>query len=209
MGIGEIFNEFFTGLGGLLVFYLVFYGFCLLAGITLYILNAVGLYEMGKSFSVKAPWLSFIPVASSFAIGRIAQEYVKKNGKKSAKFSVILLLLNILTIILTTAFFIVLAISIINAVDIYNSGATPETAEAISIFLTPIALYFGAVAIGIAFNVTYYVCIWRVFAIFEKCNATLYLVLSIFFSFLYPIFIFILRKKRPEVFSLQENNEII
>lgn len=205
LGIGDLFNEFFGELGVMFVFY----GFCFLAGIILFVLNAVGLYNMGKSLFVKAPWLSFIPVASSFALGRIAQEYIKQNGKKSAKFSVILLLLNILSIVLVVAFIILFAVAVLNIMVIYEDGGELTGGEMLSMAITPIIIYIAAIISSIAFNVTYYVSLWRVFAIFEKCNATLYTVLSIFFSFLYPIFIFILRKKRPIIFSLQENNEII
>ncbi len=44
-------------------------------GIILYILRAIGIYKMSKTAGLEYPWLSFIPVASSYTLGRNAVLY--------------------------------------------------------------------------------------------------------------------------------------
>ena len=53
------------------------------------------------------------------------------------------------------------------------------------------------------YTVLHYVAFWRIVASFDNSNATLYTVLSVFFSFLDPIFLFIIRNKQP-VFDPRE-----
>lgn len=64
--------------------------------LALYILRAIGIYKMSKTAGVEYPWLSFIPVANSFTLGRLAERYHKNPIEKPAKYSVILLILHII-----------------------------------------------------------------------------------------------------------------
>ena len=61
---------------------------------------------------------------------------------------------------------------------------------------------------SIVYIVIYYVALWRIFAIFDYNNATLYLVLSVFITILCPIFIFALRKKEPKIYPQQRMNYV-
>ena len=80
--------------------YLIVMLFACGVSLVLYILQGVGLYEMGKRLNLNNPWLSFVPFANVYALGRIAQRYIKRDGTQSAKFSVILLALYIAEIVL-------------------------------------------------------------------------------------------------------------
>lgn len=166
----------------------------------MYILQGVGLYEMGKRLNLNNPWLSFVPVANVYALGRIAQRYMKRDGTQSAKFSVILLALYIAEFVLMIAFFIFFFVAIFAVIANAELAIETESEMVMSMFasfIPVIILYFLLMAVAIAYSVTYYVALWRVFAIYNNSNATLYLVLSIFFSFLAPIFLFVLRKNNP------------
>lgn len=46
----------------------------ILAGIALYLLQAVGLYGMGKNAEVKHNWLAFLPVINAYVWGKIIKE---------------------------------------------------------------------------------------------------------------------------------------
>ena len=67
-----------------------------------------------------------------------------------------------------------------------------------------LACCFVLIGVLIAYVVIYYVALWRIFAAFDYNNATVYFVLSIVFSFLGPIFLFVLRNKQP-VFDPREH----
>lgn len=185
----------------------LFYFVIIAAIVVLYYLNAVGIYKMSVSAGIKNPWFSFIPFFDAIALGRLAEKYQKRNGEKSAKFSVILLVLKIVyeltafVMVLLMMFglgnFFVIAIKGILTAD--SSTAISSLAVLVPFFVS--VLIYGL--LGIAYSVVYYVAMWRVFGIFDSKNATVYTVLSIFFSFLTPIFVFVLRNKEPR-FSYEE-----
>lgn len=187
-------------LAGIAIFYLVILGIAGIAGLVFYILQAIGIYKMGKSLNVSAPWLSFIPVANSFALGRIASKYVKKDGKNSVNFGVWLLVLEILMYILLVAFIACTVIGVISIIGFAEDAAISDSAMSLEMFkgfIPVIILYVILLAVEITYLVLFYVSLWRIFSIFSAQNATLFTVLSIFFTFLYPIFLFIVRNDKP------------
>lgn len=168
----------------------------------LFILNAIGIFKMSKSLELKNNWMAFVPFFSVFAFGRVAQHYVKKDGTKSAKFSVSLLILYILQNVLSVAF---IAVTIYAMTDIYSSAeyvlseGTSMTMEMFSSVIILIVVYFALLGVALAYTITYYVALWRIFAIFNDSNATLFTVLSVFFKFLPAIFILAISNKEPKV----------
>ena len=171
-----------------------------------YLLTAFGIYNMGKTLGVKNPWLSFIPFANVYAFGNIAEHYIKRDGRPSAKFSKILLTLNIiilvLTLVLVTALLVGFVFEAISNPDINAYFESEEFASAASYTLVlPIVLgMFAICGLAIAYMVVTYVALWRIYFIFDSETATVYLILSIFFNFLQPIFLFILRNREPQIF---------
>ena len=91
------------------------------------------------------------------------------------------------------------------AVNAYLEGEQFAASAAFTMVLPLVIGYVLMLGISIALTVVLYVAYWRVFAIFDSQNATMYLVLSIFFSFLAPIFLFVLRNRQPEIFTPQQN----
>lgn len=202
---------------GIIIFYVVYMLFVLGLSLAMYLFQGFGIYKMSKNMGLSAPWLAFIPVASNFAFGRIAEKYIKLDGRPSAKFSKILLILNIIMMIFAVAFIalviVIVAVNVVNGMDTtVIEGDIPTSTDAMSVLsiLLPILLgYFLFVGLAIAYNVVYYIALWRIFAIYNYNNATLFLVLSIFFSFLYPIFLFILRNKEPKFTVADRTNYIM
>lgn len=184
---------------GLMVVYFAFFG---IVSIVMYLLYAFGLYGMAKGAGIEMPWRGFIPFANTFLFGKIAERYVKKDGKRSAKFGGLLLAFEILTLVLafvTTAFVIGMIFVLATAeseTELTNSIIVPMFAMLISCFVL--------MGVSIAYIVLYYVALWRIFTAYDYNNATVYFVLTIFFSFLGPIFLFVLRNKQP-VFDTKEH----
>lgn len=133
---------------------------------------------------------------------KIAERYVKKDGKRSAKFGGLLLAFEILTLVLaflTMAFAIGMIFVLATAeseTELTNSIIVPMFAMLISCFVL--------MGVSIAYIVLYYVALWRIFTAYDYNNATVYFVLTILFSFLGPIFLFVLRNKQP-VFDTREH----
>ena len=203
--LSQIFEEAGMNESDLMIFagiMLVYFAFFNIIAVAMYLLQAFGLYGMAKGSGIGKPWRGFIPFANTFLFGKIAERYVKKDGKKSARFGGLLLAFEILT-----RFFAFVTMAFVIGMIFVLATAENETELAYSILAPMVAMLiscFVLMGVAIAYVVIYYVALWRIFTAFDYNNATVYFVLSIFFSFLGPIFLFVLRNKQP-VFDPKEH----
>lgn len=170
-------------------------------GIAIYLLESISVYKMAKSAEIKNPWLAFIPVANDWVFGTLAEKYKKKNGTKSARFGIILPVLEGIVLIEAIALTIFTVISIKEitgyALDAVNTSAEMAPEQFMSL-IPVIILYFALMAVAIAYAVVFFIALWRVYSSFDKSNATLYIVLSVIFTISVPIILFIIRNRKPE-----------
>ena len=170
-------------------------------GIAIYLLESISVYKMAKSAEIKNPWLVFIPVANDWVFGTLAEKYKKKNGTKSARFGIILPVLEGIVLIETIALTIFTVISIKEitgyALDAVNTSSEMAPEQFMSL-IPVIILYFALMAVAIAYAVVFFIALWRVYSSFDKSNATLYIVLSVIFTISVPIILFIIRNRKPE-----------
>ena len=173
----------------------------LLIGLAIYLLESISVYKMAKSAEIKNPWLAFIPVANDWVFGTLAEKYKKKNGTKSARFGIILPVLEGIVLIESIALTIFTVISVKEitgyALDAVNTS-TEMVPEQFMSLIPVIILYFALMAVAIAYAVVFFIALWRVYYSFDKSNATLYIVLSIIFTISVPIILFIIRNRKPE-----------
>lgn len=173
----------------------------LLIGLALYLLESIGVYKMAKSAEIKNPWLSFVPVGRNWVFGTLAEKYKKKNGTKSARFGIILPVLEGIVLIEAIALTIFTVISIKEitgyALDAVNTSSEMAPEQFMSL-IPVIILYFALMAVAIAYAVVFFIALWRVYSSFDKSNATLYIVLSVIFTISVPIILFIIRNRKPE-----------
>lgn len=170
-------------------------------GIAIYLLESISVYKMAKSAEIKNPWLAFIPVANDWVFGTLAEKYKKKNGTKSARFGIILPVLEGIVLIEAIALTIFTVISIKEitgyALDAVNTS-TEMVPEQFMSLIPVIILYFALMAVAIAYAVVFFIALWRVYSSFDKSNATLYILLSVIFTISVPIILFIIRNRMPE-----------
>ena len=170
-------------------------------GIAIYLLESISVYKMAKSAQIKNPWLAFIPVANDWVFGTLAEKYKKKNSTKSARFGIILPVLEGIVLIEAIALTIFTVISIKEitgyALDAVNTS-TEMAPEQFMSLIPVIILYFALMAVAIAYAVVFFIALWRVYSSFDKSNATLYIVLSVILTISVPIILFIIRNRKPE-----------
>lgn len=170
-------------------------------GIAIYLLESISVYKMAKSAEIKNPWLAFVPVANDWVFGSLAEKYKKKNGTKSARFGIILPVLEGIVLIEAIALTIFTVISVKEitgyALDAVNTSAEMAPEQFMSL-IPVIILYFALIAVAIAYAVVFFIALWRVYSSFDKSNATLYIVLSVVFTISVPIILFIIRNRKPE-----------
>lgn len=170
-------------------------------GIAIYLLESISVYKMAKSAEIKNPWLAFVPVANDWVFGTLAEKYKKKNGTKSARFGIILPVLEGIVLIEAIALTIFTVISVKEitgyALDAVNTSAEMVPEQFMSL-IPVIILYFALIAVAFAYAVVFFIALWRVYSSFDKSNATLYIVLSVIFTISVPIILFIIRNRKPE-----------
>lgn len=197
---------------GFLAIYALIGIFSSIIGLVLFILKGFSIYEMSKRLGIKKAFLGFIPLVSVFAFGRVAEKYQKADGSKSAKFGALLLILNILQYIVLIVFIVLVVIA---AFEIYNFAelaVLEDTVMELSMFASVIPViisYFVLFSISLAFTILYYVAFFRVCKIFDDKDAVLFTVLSVVFSFLMPIFLFVIRKNKPVLYTEKMSSEEI
>lgn len=170
-------------------------------GLVFYLLEAIAGCKMAKSAQIKNPWLAFIPVADGWVYGTLAEKYKKKNGTKSARFGIILPVLEGIVLMETIALTIFTVISVKEitgyALDAVNTSSEMAPEQFMSL-IPVIILYFALMAVAFANIIVFYVALWRIYSAFDKPNATLYIVLSVVFTISVPIILFIIRNRKPE-----------
>ncbi len=167
------------------------------------IFQGIGIMKMHQNLGLKHGWFAFVPILNSYALGKVAEQYIKVNGKKSARFSIILTILSVVPLIMVCLFFVIVFFV---GIVLGASGATPADVEAVTLVIQ-LGYYLVYFPVIIGISVVQYIALWRIFAIFANKNATLYLVLSIFIG-ISPFLIFACRNGKPScVAQISEKKE--
>jgi hypothetical protein len=136
----------------------------LVIGIICYVFSAIGLYTMAKNRNLDHPWLAWIPIASHYLMGELINDDVSIGSWHIPYAKLFLPLMG-------------LALSLVMTI----LGFIPYLGAFIGILLS------------IALSIYLYAALFWLFSIYDKDHRILFLVLSIFFPFLGPIFIFVIR----------------
>ncbi|MBU4541942.1 MAG: DUF4190 domain-containing protein [Firmicutes bacterium] len=138
----------------------------LVIGLICYIFNSLGLYTMAKNRNIDNPWLAWIPLANRYLMGELINDDVSISSWHIPYAKLFLPLMGLaLTAVMTILGFI------------------------------PYLGAFIGILLSLALSVYYYAAQFWLYSIYDKDHRVLYLVLSIFFPFLGPIFIFIIRNR--------------
>lgn len=171
-------------------------------GVVFLIIQGLGMSAMFNKLGISGNWMCYLPVFNLSAMGKIAGKYENKEGKSNKKLGGWMVALTILMIVALVAFIVLIAAMMISIVSDATTAIEQDTDLAFSgigMFIPTIIFYFIVVGMAIAYNIIYYIALWKIFNIFDNSNAVVYLVLSIFFNFLAPIFIFVIRNKEPKL----------
>ncbi len=138
----------------------------LVIGIVCYVFNAIGLYSMAKNRNIDHAWLAWLPIANSYLMGELINDDVSIG---SWHIPYAKLFLPLMGLALT------LMMAILN--------------------LIPYLGAFLGILLSLALGFYYYTALFWLFSIYDQKHRVLYLVLSIVFAFMGPIFIFVIRNR--------------
>lgn len=138
-----------------------------LISIALYVLMAVGLYNLAKTENTGNEWFAFIPILQLYIIGKILKE-IKISTYTIPSLELVLPL----------------------------APVTLYVADAI-LRIVPILGALVALILNIAFIVLYAIVMYNFYKRYKGDQTTVMTILSVIFPFMIPIFIFNLRNAKP------------
>ena len=178
-------------LGVVLIIYLVIMLFASIYGIISYILTGLGTYTIANRRGIKNAWLAWIPVGSSWILGRISDQYQQAAKGKNTRRGVLLIVLYFVTLVLSMIY---MGISISEMVQMIATDHISQGANA-SFGMTSALFSLVMGAASIAYSVLYYFCLYDLYNSCKPENSVLYLVLTILLGVVTPFLIFSCRKK--------------
>ena len=165
----------------------------LMLSIVSYVLTALALYTIAQRRGIHKPWLAWIPVANSWILGSLSDQYqylVKGQNKSKRK---VLLILNIVIIALTMAIMVLFGVMIVGAVLSGSESAmmTSIMGPAVGI----LGLCVPLMGVAIAAMIVQYMALYDIYRSTDPSNSTLFLILSVLVSITQPFFLFFSRNK--------------
>ena len=184
-----------------------FYMIMLGVSVLMYVLQSLALYRLAKNRGIANYGLAWVPVGSSWLLGKLADDVNICRRNKKTHFARNLLILNLVYI---GSFFVLYIGAIAVGISIGLQEATHgySAAMAPGAIILIVLLYLALVGVMIAMMVLTYMALYRVYYGYAEENAVLYLVLSIFISFTQPIIMFIIRNRKllpPDPSTFQQN----
>ncbi len=162
-------------------------------GIIFYIFSSIGLYTIAKRRGIRGAGWAWVPLGNLWILGSIADQYdfITRHVKKKQRH--LLLWLSIAIIILILIITPTFIAFLINAAQ--RSFSSFSTDAFLGTVVVMLICYIALLALAIISSVFTYISYYKLFKSCTPNNAVVFLVLSIFFSFLIPFFVFSCRNK--------------
>jgi len=150
-----------------------------LVSVAIYVFTALSLHTIARRRGISAPWLAWVPVANLWVLGSISDQYRYLTQGQMKHKRVTLLVWK--------------CVSYAMIAGVVVSAFLVVAGESVGAIVTLLSLVFVMLVLAIVYVVLYFMALYDVYASCDPQNAALYLVLSIFFRFLVPVFLFISR----------------
>lgn len=170
----------------------------MLVTVACYVLTALALYTVARRRGLKNPWLAWIPVADSWLLGSLSDQYRYVVKGEHTHRRAFLLCFRILTVLLTVSL-----LGLVGSLCFQVFGSVMRQDVMPDLLLDQILrrsaslLVVGLPLLGIsiAYWVFRYMALYDVYKSMEPENTVLFLVLSILFRITEPFFLFFSRNK--------------
>ncbi len=176
------------------IIWLFFMVLMLAYSVLVYVLQSLGMYTIAKRRGIHHPWLSWLPIGNVWILGSISDQYQYVAKGKIRNRRKVLLGMNIAGCAAVVLYYIYWLASVIGLLI-----AGDQTAEMAPQSIGAVLLLVGFVlllaVLSIVNTVFTYMAYYDLFESCKPSQAVVFLVLSIFLSFLLPFFVFACRKK--------------
>ena len=173
------------------------FGMPMLLSIASYVLTALALYTIARRRGLRRPWLAWIPVADSWLLGSLSDQYryvVMGEHKSKRK---ILLFLRIVIAFMWISLMGLLVNLCFHAVGsvVWGSINDDQIFQILHQALNLLVVCLPLIGISIAYAVFRYMALYDLYKSLDPANGVLFLVLSILFGVTEPFFLFFSRNK--------------
>lgn len=163
-----------------------------------YLFKAIAIYTMAKRRGVSGRWMAWVPFLNYVVLGRlIGRAVIWGLNLKNVGVWVALtaFVSTLLTELLNFGYYVDMISKILNVTITFENAFVTAWANGTSILFT--VTYYVNMVVNLA-NIFFEVSmIFLIFRLYNPERATLYSFLSIFFDFLFGIFLFTLRYREP------------
>ena len=150
-----------------------------------YVLYSLSLYNMAKKYDIPTPGLAWVPYASYWTLGSIADKIMLRGGKKTRS-----------ALILVIGHGVYFAVSLVlSFAASFLMAPIMMVGSETSIIILTVSIYFVLWAMAIALYVFAYIAYYRIYKDYTD-SAPGWLVLSIFVPFAIPFIFFSMAKKQ-------------
>ena len=175
----------------------------MLINLAVYIFTALALYTIARRRGIHNPWLAWVPIANAWLLGCIADHFryqVRREtkcrrkvllGLKIAVDAMAMVILGLFVKLLMDIF----AIGLENLETLSEDALAQMVGTVMGSALPILLLSLPLMVLAIVYTVFYFIALHDVYKSCAPENATMYVVLGLFFKFLTPIFLMICRGK--------------
>lgn len=181
------------GIGAILV--LLLSGFVCICSLAIYVINGIAMMTIAKNRALTGGWMAFIPYLNWFQLGKVTDDIREKTTGKKSSFRIWLLICSLAVLGILVLFLLVYFVYIIVFTGVIRFGDLPMASMSMIFSVVMILLDLLYLVPLFACLILQYVCYYYIFADYAPDKKVLFLVLSIFFSFLSPFFLFAIRNK--------------
>ena len=187
--------RFIESLGLQMIFTML--GFALLIAAVLYIFQSVGLYTLAKRRGLRYPGLAWVPVASGWTLGCLADQYDSAACGKKSKQRALLLTFSIAMAVLVAIIVYCVIVFLGQMIpvlfdEIPEEVMVPYATRTLTILILLNMLSSG---LSIVYLVFFYIALYKIYKSCDPDTALPFLLLSIFISVTLPFFLFAGRNK--------------
>ncbi len=169
------------------------YGYAMLVSVISYVFYALGLYALAKRRGVGSPWLAWIPVASLWTLGSLADQYdLRVRGRRRNQRKLLLGLGAGTTggLLLLLAFLLPLLFWLGR-----GNFTERQLAAALPFFLLLLLFALAVLVLSVAALVLEYIALYKLFASCDRESTGVYLLLSVLAPLACSLLIYAFRNK--------------
>ncbi len=179
--------------------------------ILIYVGVGFGLWKLATKCEIPNPWLAWIPFGQTYTLGAIADHYYDRCENRTTsyrkKLLVLEIVMSVLAVLLIVALMAILVIifagiggSIFDPNGLLSSDLEMTEEQVLAAIPMLLLTLLGSVVVmvvAIIYLVFHITAMHKVFKLFDPNNATLFTVLSVFFSIAQPILYIVISNNSP------------